>query len=248
MWKTTNLSLNNISEDAVHFSSLSGHYKLHLSPSLQPINESFVFQSLQSNSCKDGKRHIPACLCSVVHSSGELQRVEVSQPAWFLLETSQHCCRAWLWNTAEMYLAVNSTRVSSFFEEDIHGSENAWNGSKIQHFPPSSQHSKRFLMQPRMRFHDSLLSGDKEKLTLKSQWWTNKYPHTENVQLLTSLPHCTAEHSHISYGCRITAGALEQPASAHSCQWGRVGCTGMGLWYLHLPLHNTVTNTVWEGK
>lgn len=48
--------------------------------------------------------------------------------------------------------------------------------------------------------------------------------------------------------CRITAGALELPASAHSCQGGRVGCTGSGLRYPHLPLHNTITNTVWEGK
>lgn len=40
-------------------------------------------------------------------------------------------------------LAVNSTGVSSFSEEYMHGREKAQKGSKIQHFPPSSQHSKR---------------------------------------------------------------------------------------------------------
>lgn len=210
MSKTRNLSLNNTSDGPVHFSSLSGHHKLHLFPSLQTINESFVFQSLQSNSCKDGKSHIPACLCSVVLFSGELQHVQVPQPACSSLETSQHCCRARLWNTAKMYLAVNSTGISSFPQEDMHGREKAQEGSKIQHFPPSSQHSKRFIMQPRMHFRDRPLSGEKEKLTLKSQWWTkqkNLYTHTENMQLLPTLPHCAAEHSHIS----CDAGSLQEP-------------------------------------
>lgn len=77
--------------------------------------------------------------------------------------------------TAKTYLVVKSARVSSFSDEDMRGRENAGKGSEIQHFhsfPPSSQHSKRFIIQPKTRFHDSPLSGAKEKPIFKSQWWT----------------------------------------------------------------------------
>lgn len=111
--------------------------------------------------------------------------------------------------TAKTYLVVKSARVSSFSDEDMRGRENARKGSKIQHFhsfSPSRQHSKRFIMQRKTCFHDSPLSGTKEKPTFKSQWWTKykniyTYTHTENMQLSTALLHCTHEHAHthISY-------------------------------------------------
>lgn len=76
--------------------------------------------------------------------------------------------------TAKTYLVVKSARVSSFSDEDMHGRENTGKGSEIQgfySFPPSSQNSERFIMQPKTCFHDSLLAGAEEKSTFKSQWW-----------------------------------------------------------------------------
>jgi len=65
----------------------------------------------------------------------------------------QHHCKesTIVRETAKTYLAVKSARVSSFPDEDMRGRENTGKGSAIQHFhsfPPSSQHSERFITQP----------------------------------------------------------------------------------------------------
>lgn len=143
-----------------------------------------------------------------------------------LLVSSNNCQHRYkdstiVWETAKTYLVVKSARVSSFSDEDMRGRENAGKRSEIQHFhsfPPSSQHSKRFIMQPKTCFHDSPLSGAKEKTTFKSQWRTKYeniyiyiHTHTEKIRSFSQLCYTAlvSTRTHISYRCRIFIGAFE---------------------------------------